>query len=81
VTAKAIRSEIGNESHTPSTPILAGNHINNGIRKITCLARLRNIAFHGEPILWKRHVEIIGNPTTENAHKEWCRQLTVTSIR
>ncbi len=62
----ATTSDSGNDTHTPSRPNSPGSHSNKGIRKITCRERLRNIDLPAFPMLWKKAVEIIWNPTAQN---------------
>lgn len=59
VTTVAKASDVGNEAHTPSRPIVLGSVINSGIRNITCLMRLRNIDLPAMPIDWNSVVDTI----------------------
>ena len=80
VTKVAKRSEIGKDSQTPLSPNCPGNHKSNGTRKMTCRINPKKIDFAALPRLWKRHVEIIWKPTTENANMLWRKALSETEI-
>lgn len=56
VTKNAIVSDIGNDHHTPSTPIDGGRMTSNGSRKIIWRDSERKMLILALPIDWKKLV-------------------------
>lgn len=77
VTQVAEKSLHGKESQMPSSPKSGGRVISSGIRKMTCLMRLRNIDLDALPIDWNRVVETIWKPTNQKHSMPVCRAVQV----
>ena len=50
VIIKDIKSDVVPANHTPFNPLNIGNIIKNGIKRITCLSKLKNIDIFTLPI-------------------------------
>ena len=60
-------SEIGIDHHTPSTPMNLGSMSSMGKRNSICLDSERNMLIFAFPMLWKKFVITICDPTSMNA--------------
>lgn len=80
VTNVANVSAVGNAAHTPFSPKCGGRIISIGIMNITWRVRLMNIDFPAYPSDWKKLVETIWKPATQNIAVVMCRLFAVAAI-
>ena len=67
-TIEATASDTGIAVHTPSSSIMGGNIISNGIKKSICRDNDRKMLILALPIHWKKLVITIWQPTIGNAN-------------
>ena len=80
VTTKAAASEKGAANQIPFNPIIKGNIIRAGNKKINCRVKDKKIAFLTKPIDWKKLEATTCNPTKGKTIMTIRKPTTVRSI-